>query len=72
MFETAWTIAPTLFLGSTFGIAKNDNTDTEDDWAKEESGGWGEMSTNMTIRKKKLIGCKIIYVHFFMTEKPPE
>jgi hypothetical protein len=38
LFETAWTIAPTLFLRSTFGIANNDNT--EDD-QKEEQGGGG-------------------------------
>jgi hypothetical protein len=30
----AWTITPTSFLGSTFGIANNDNT--KDDRAKEE------------------------------------
>ena len=40
LFEMAWTIAPTSFLGSTFGIANNDNT--EDHWAKEERGDWGK------------------------------
>ncbi len=41
LFETAWTIAPTSFLGSTFGIANND----KDDRAKEErSEGGGGIS----------------------------
>ncbi len=54
LFDTAWTIAPTSFLGSTFGIANND----KDDQAKEERRGLGKMSTThiiMTI-SKKLIG----------------
>jgi len=39
--ERAWTIAPTSFLGSTFGIANND----KDDRAKEEWRRLGKMST---------------------------
>jgi len=35
LFKTAWTIAPTSFPGSTFGISNNDR----DDWAKEERRG---------------------------------
>jgi hypothetical protein len=56
LFETAWTFAPTLFLGSTYGIANND----KDNQAKEERRGLGKMSTThiMTI-SKKLIGRNI-------------
>jgi hypothetical protein len=46
----AWTIAPTSFLGSTFGIANNDN----DDRAKEERRGLGKMSTTHNIINKIL------------------
>jgi hypothetical protein len=46
LFQTAWTIPPTLFLGSTFGfgIAKNDNT--KDNREKEERGWAGEIKHN--------------------------
>jgi len=43
LFETAWTIAPTSFLGSTFGIANNDNTSFE---KKREGGGGDEHNTS--------------------------
>ncbi len=43
LFETAWTIAPTSFLGSTFGIANNDNTEND---RKEEIGGDGGISSS--------------------------
>jgi hypothetical protein len=49
LFVTAWTIAPTSFLGSTFGIANND----KDDRAKEErsEGGLGKMSITHHLTK---------------------
>jgi hypothetical protein len=37
LFEMVWTIMPSLFLGSTFGIANNDNTK---DYRAEEERGW--------------------------------
>jgi hypothetical protein len=43
LFETVWTIAPTSFLGSTFGIANNDIT--EDDRKEERGGDAGIWST---------------------------
>ncbi len=43
LFETAWIIAPSSFLGSTFGIANNDNT--EDDQKEERGGDEGISST---------------------------
>ena len=43
LFETAWTIALTSFLGSIFGIANNDNT--EDDGKEERGGDAGISST---------------------------
>jgi hypothetical protein len=42
LFETAWTIVPTSFLGSAFGIANND----KDDRAKEERRGDGDIEHN--------------------------
>jgi hypothetical protein len=54
LFEAAWTIVPTLFLGLNFGIAYND----KDNQAKEErsKGGVGEDEHNyMTISKKLII-----------------
>ena len=51
LFETVWTIAPTLFLGSTFGIANNDKYDR----AKEErsEGGGGEDEHNASSQSAK-------------------
>jgi len=50
LFERAWTITPTSFLGSTFSIANND----KDDRAKEERRGLGKMSTTHNIINKIL------------------
>ena len=54
LFEMAWTIAPTSFLGSTFGIANNDM----DDRAKVErnEGGLGKMSTTYHDNQQKALG----------------
>ena len=61
LFETAWTIAPTSFLGSTFGIANND---------KKKRGGRGLVGEDehntyfvMTI-SKKLIGRAVFMLIF--------
>ena len=69
LFETAWIIAPSSFLGSTFGIANNDNT--EDDQKEEKGGaGWGDIEhdTHMTI-SKKLIGRAIVFVLIILWQK---
>jgi hypothetical protein len=52
IFETGWTITPTLFLRLTFGIANKDNT--KDNKAKEERKGmgYGDQAHHMTQCKK--------------------
>ena len=62
----------TSFIGSTFGIANNDNN--EDNRAKEEMGGAGGVPGGIlstTHDAKKLIGHAIFYGHFCMTGKRP-
>jgi hypothetical protein len=53
--ERVWTITPTLFLGSTFGIAKNDNT--KDNKVKEEREGMsnGDQAQHMTLSGLSLV-----------------
>jgi hypothetical protein len=41
-YETAWTITPTLFLGSTFGIAYKQQYQRQMG-KRREGGGWGAM-----------------------------
>jgi hypothetical protein len=53
LFETAWTIEPTSFLGSTFGTANND----KDDRAKDERRGLWKMSTTHIISLVCLLRC---------------
>jgi len=67
LFEMAWTIAPTSFLGSTFGITNNDNTK---DARKEESRrGWGDIEHNTRQSEIRYLGAPSFLPHFCMTEK---
>jgi hypothetical protein len=48
IFEMAWTITPTLFLGLTFGFANNVNTKAERANEEWERVGDGVQTQHMT------------------------
>jgi hypothetical protein len=48
IFETTWTIMPTLFLGLTFSITNNDNTKNNSAKDGMEELGNGEQAQHMT------------------------
>jgi len=59
-------IAPTSFLGSTFGIANNDNTSFE---KKREGGGGGvEMSTSQHYNQQKANGARHLFGSWMTNE----
>ncbi len=46
--ETVWTITPTSIVGSTFGIAYNDNTKNNRGKEEKDGVGDGDQAQHMT------------------------
>jgi hypothetical protein len=66
LLETVWTIAPTSFLGSTFGIANND--DTVDARKEESRSGVGGYRAQHRHQKKRYLGAPRFLPHFCDTK----
>jgi hypothetical protein len=68
LFKTAWRIAPTSFLGSTFGIANNTSQGRS---GKRREEGVGEDEHNTHDNQQKENWARHFYAHFCMTGKRP-
>jgi len=58
--------APTSFLGSTFGIANNDNTSFK---KKREGGGGGEVMSTTHDNQQKANGARHLFGSFLNDRK---
>ena len=61
------TIAPTLFLGSTFGIANNENTSSE----RKREGGGAMSTTHVNQQKANANGARHLFDSFLNDGKRP-